>query len=1317
MNLSFNKIGVSKSPNLAFKGLKGEMDVNNTERFQFTPPPHRHDEKVTVELVLLEKDNKTGLFVPSKDGKTFNIKLADDKPTGLPQENLGNNQAFAYRYRIEDNNGNTRYYNDESKTVNLDGIDGKMNIINQGSNFNYGVSPKGGTMYHAFVDSNAKTAKPGTRSHFNKLGGTLRDIIDLLKDGSFDPYTYLMLNPDIGADRISSHKYWPENQYQCNNMDDFKELNRELFKRGKSYVADGAFTSQGLNSPLVQHVFKWGEESPFYDMLKATAKDGAIRFGVLPDRNADDKVNVYENIGIRLVNSSESKDYDKSKPTYIQFFDKRLLSPEKQKDTKNLYFDYDNEPDDHYDTVKHQDSVLPLAFEVDTKKFADKIKAFKGQPFLMLNQIEDLDSFLTFDKVSISTKNNSAGVVNWDGNVDIIKMNTSNPDKGKEKGCEAARDYLHGVATFWTETVQRELLLSTALMDDKQKADVAKNNGIYKDQLERIKFAMQGGMFNSRILNQNYDAEHYVKEFPLQSLETAPELGAVFSEPQFNGEFLAADADGKTVQEALTNIVETTINNAIPDKYKNNKEYKAYVTKMFAPEILRSVIAGAMDPNTVNDKNGKIDLDKLKNVNIRTFIKNPENPKEERKEVIKGVAKGISADSAKGIEKQIASQLKKISLEDFKLSESIVLQGKGGLNWRFDAAKDIGDLDAIRNKNIDFKEVWEGEYGVVPFWRDFIHNIREHNPSSYIINEITDLGNPAFYKWKDEESMRKYGGDAAVEQWNRLNDGEKEYYKYHIAYQTEKEYLAETNSTTTSMFDEGFNKFSAFTGVDPETGSCNNSGSIKELMHQMKELQKFSQPNNTLYAHFFTQNHDKPTLLHALPLDMGLFYRGTIQETNNEIYKQMAKNVTGGRTDYDHISSKAVAVGYMLKQGIKENVDPRYHDKLFASLENLVNGKRKKEDKNDFNRAEAFATLPYELSLKDIIDDAGLTGKIDPLELQFNILEDAREQQMAMTRTSNAIPGVYTLFNGAEFGQTGFETPNKNVHVDNRNRILRELANNPLFSSYYKETQANLGLYKELGMSALSGGFTRSLNIQKVNIDNSDDFETQPANKANFEKFKESISKYLNSKKDWPKGGECLIHPDVMFETIKTADDMDLTKILKDMNIPIDEMKDFKAEIPALEEYFTKADSFTLEMAPVFAYDEKGSKTLVISTNNGLPALKDVGNGARVQVKTEKQQYDFPALSIVDKETGTAPLEDGTILKRKVYDAAKGKYVDEPAEYIINNGQLMKKSAVGKQQLGDDDYLSIDDTTAIFYVPRDGQMYEYLAAKYNGTNK
>ena len=169
-----------------------------------------------------------------------------------------------------------------------------------------------------------------------------------------------------------------------------------MYKRGKGYVADGAFTSQGIHSPMVQHVLKWGENSPFYNMLKV---DKRINLGVLPDKTYDGTIGPQDYIGIRIVNSPNIKGYDSKKPIYIQFFDSRLSSDEQQ-NSNELIKAYDKNPSDHYDITSHQDSIIPYYFEINPND-ATRLETFGKNKTILLKDIESLNDFLTFENFFI----------------------------------------------------------------------------------------------------------------------------------------------------------------------------------------------------------------------------------------------------------------------------------------------------------------------------------------------------------------------------------------------------------------------------------------------------------------------------------------------------------------------------------------------------------------------------------------------------------------------------------------------------------------------------------------------------------------------------------------------------------------------------------------------------------------------------------------------------------------------------------------------------------------------------------------------------
>ena len=332
MDLSINKLG--KNNLIKFQGMKGDFDKKNNPVYKFYPPVYNKGEETAwLELFPLITEDNGKLIV--NDKQVENIEFNYNEPIEIDQNLKFKNHdeisnEFAYRYKITNKNtGEVRYLTDDFRKIETP--DGKFaNIIEKGQN-SY-ITPKIGPMRHSFIDSDvifneaegkiADEDKNFVRNHFNKLGGSIKGLNNLLiNTDELEPYRYIMTTPDIGVDTISSHKYWPNNQYQCNNIEDFKEFNFNLYERGKSYIADGAFTSQGLESPMVQHVLKWGEQSPFYNMLKI---DSNLGLGILPERLPEDGNNL-DYIAVKLINNPQRNDYNEDKPTYIQFFDTRLV--------------------------------------------------------------------------------------------------------------------------------------------------------------------------------------------------------------------------------------------------------------------------------------------------------------------------------------------------------------------------------------------------------------------------------------------------------------------------------------------------------------------------------------------------------------------------------------------------------------------------------------------------------------------------------------------------------------------------------------------------------------------------------------------------------------------------------------------------------------------------------------------------------------------------------------------------------------------------------------------------------------------------------
>ena len=58
-----------------------------------------------------------------------------------------------------------------------------------------------------------------------------------------------------------------------------------------------------------------------------------------------------------------------------------------------------------------------------------------------------------------------------------------------------------------------------------------------------------------------------------------------------------------------------------------------------------------------------------------------------------------------------------------------------GLDWRIDAAKDIGDMNALKCSNDQVERVWNN---VTEFWKNFTQGIYSRNRNSYVAVEIKD---------------------------------------------------------------------------------------------------------------------------------------------------------------------------------------------------------------------------------------------------------------------------------------------------------------------------------------------------------------------------------------------------------------------------------------------------------------------------------------------------------------------------------------------------------------------------------------------------
>ena len=1320
----------------SFKGL--ELTVDN--KYDFYVPPYDKDKyDILLEVCPVVEDGNGGfklddtVSTPVTVNKSYN-DFRFSGVTSYPRNNVISNPNFSeymgYRFRLVDKeDARNAYKNLDANNKNnvFADIETKQYIFDPGTRFHddkfgdftvisnrMGITPKSGSAIHVFYDS--YTSGKGinrskfVRNHFNKALGDL-DGIFTNKDEELSPYRYVMSNPYIGTDSRSSHKYWGENFFRVPSLAVFKRVIVDLFKEGKGYIADGAFTSQSLQSPFFQDVLKNGKKSPYYDWFKIK---GDIKIGVLPDKilsSNSEHIDPCDHIGFKIVNPMGMPGYDHNKPSYIQFFDNRLASEKQQKDTKNLITNYDiTRTKDHYDITTHQDSVQPYYFELDytNKSVRDRFSGYSHKlltdthktlerPFdksISSRIVDNLEKFFSFENYDIVRKGKSGGAEYWDGSVDLVKMNLSNPSskKGNYIGSCEARDYLYNAATYWTKFADDALVSYIAKLyakgDNESKKEIgqiALANDLSLDELGKI-FA------NAELEtpNKNYPSENaksvivkLLDDFRYESLDLSPQLQVVVTTPAFRKymdnpeikELLADFIIGSLMKMEVNSIEEifdysnessdlisseddlqvfsqdssqSRIKNAtsdLSDKAELAKltPYGETVLELMAPTIIGYAVTKAIFPDevvSIDSNQGTLKSStNLKNAPLYDAgVVSLGNAREDAKYLAANIAKNLrNKELMQNKQWEFASAMESTDIGNYsykgiKFAREFVKKTRSGLNWRFDAAKDVADLTANKNGIRTFEDSWDD---VVEFWGQFVKNVRAINPSAYVVAEVTDLwplyNNMDVYRF---EAKNDFGKDASRDDIElkaralRITDWGK-YIGPDIA---ERMLYEKTGATTGSQYSKFFGLSNNLFSRNFEKGEI--SGDLANMNSLKSNLESFltSGPILSLtHSHIFWDNHDKPRGLHGLALDMGIFLsrfgintEGTptnyddVKRAKEAAKRVLDKEITDDEKSYDLISSKAVAAGDMFRHAFANVLDKDSEELkvIYQAIKDLAQGKFKEKTNPDFIRAEAFGLSAFEITINDIMDQAKYIAKKEGKDI-FNrqnvkeirnkafaeVLKNATTKMIAMTDFLNSITGTPFFYAGNNMGLSGYEFATKNITQQNRNLLRREWLDKnsseykPEIRKYFDRFQASCALYKEQGLSAMAGGIPISLPQ-----DNSHD----------------------------------------------------LYAILK--------------------------------------YDKKGSNVIHVFSNKGISADPYQGMFDKtVQV---------PHIKVIDGNGVQYKIKDSngqdTYLKRKVYDETKAKFVDEvdtdgnPVKYVVVDGLLRR--ADGKN-------IVLNDTVTTFYKP------------------
>jgi len=834
MNLQISNIKhINKvSKPLSFGGYKDVKKADGRDFIKFYAPPYdKNKYEISLEIAPAKKENSKWI-VDSENIIQLSKSIEQFKNDGvyhLSKDYVKQTflDDFAYRYKLTAKNGESFYIHDAGTKTES----GDFNIISTEQGYTGGIS---GPMYHMFINSFApsKEAKENmkTRNHFNDAGGNIQGVIDHLKNSdTLDSYSLILSTPIFGADNVSSHGYWSANPYQLSekagDLNDYKDLQKALFDKGKAWITDGVFASQGFNSPQMASVLKWGDKSPFNKWFRLEQEK--IKFGILPSQMITNGFVTTENPALSHIKYKivEKEGKDGLTTNFIQFYDDRLASKKQQTDN-DFIKKYDNyQTDDIYEIKTNSDSVQPYSFPLINvgRDHMNKLREFEGKS---LAEIENWE-ILEFDNFAVTTKRRAQNANFWDGNIDLVKLNLSNPDFNDASiiGCIQARNYAYNAANYWTKITTNSILehLVTNFADKGVSATLKDVEKSFNVKLDSVKQNVENGVYENKFLENANPEEFLMQEilnFPLEAVSLPKDITAVLSSPYITARPVVKNDEAKQISELdkdgnyYSQFVDTFIDNdtnkqihsfnkvhgQMLDFYKNdilvfvtdvlkkidtanmsdssfeNKnnifekdgktltEYGIYLSKVIVPEILQYVIGNSVfgELHPVDIKDGKIVTDKnVVDSNsysslIGQSVYDPEDEAIVLVNKMKNNFAEIKGETGK-LATYFADKFKTTNINDFKLAQAVIDQTGAGLNWRFDAAKDIGDLDAVRIGKAGFEKVWQE---TIDFWHNFVENIREENPASYIIGEVTDLwslynSNIDFGKFQDPDTAER----------------------------------------------------------------------------------------------------------------------------------------------------------------------------------------------------------------------------------------------------------------------------------------------------------------------------------------------------------------------------------------------------------------------------------------------------------------------------------------------------------------------------------------------------------------------------------
>ena len=505
----------------------------------------------------------------------------------------------------------------------------------------YPESQRVGVKYRDFADPNTgeiyldkdeqAMLEKVHKTFSNKLGGNLAGLeanIDYLDDNG---YKIQLANPIAGGDNRSGHRYWNKNNFQIaddmGTMENFNSYARKLFQKGKVYVYDGTFTSEGLEGIHFQYALRWANKSPqtFYWFKMHDLKKQPLGLGVIPNNK--------ENVRHRVINApviyNESTQkieanprYNSNKETLFQIYDASQVSDEQLAKLDKPIENYEKiKSGNLLDINSHDDTLINYLFEVNPKEYEAQLKSFvkfnkSTDSKVDVNSPSGTEYIAQFSNFKL-TRKLDGNFVAWDANTDMAKMNyqVSGYDekvnqsitipslrdyetKMRVRGAFEVQDMALQAAKYWTKNLKDTQIIYSAQVlkgaNSQEKIKELISKGLLpKETLlsEEAITNVLNGYYNlapKGVLEKDSVTVKSLMSLPLDSLEFAENTVGVLSTSYFSNRAINEDTLGLSRFELMQDNNPHLVEEYSKTYLKTNLMFTNEI-KNFADSVIKNV--------------------------------------------------------------------------------------------------------------------------------------------------------------------------------------------------------------------------------------------------------------------------------------------------------------------------------------------------------------------------------------------------------------------------------------------------------------------------------------------------------------------------------------------------------------------------------------------------------------------------------------------------------------------------------------------------------------------------------------------------------